>query len=170
MNTTEFNGGHLTLSQEFSYMCTSIIRLPHGKLWNNSLADFLPPEYIVPISLAVIATSMVLAFSRSAFLSAFTSLSWNALCYPLNVALTWVLVKTGLYVPSRGLAAMASSLKRRRKNKTDTMKANVKRKKMNLKKVVYQARDCEETPRLGVYPDHDVEWGQGSGSQVCIVR
>jgi hypothetical protein len=118
----------------------------------------------------VIATSLVLAFSRSAFLGAFASLLWNALCLPLNVALTWVLVKTGLYALSRKLAAMASGLKRRQKNKTGTMKANVMREKVNLRKVIYRSRDCEETPRLGVYPDHDVEGGQGSGSQVCIVR
>jgi hypothetical protein len=43
MNTSEFNNGRLTLGQEFSYMCTSIIRFLHGKLWNNSLADFHTP-------------------------------------------------------------------------------------------------------------------------------
>lgn len=50
------------------------------------------------------------------------------------------------------------------------MKANAMREKVNLRKVVYKERGCEETPRLGVYPDHDVEGGQGSGSQVWIVR
>ena len=118
----------------------------------------------------MIATSLVLAFSRGTFLSAFPSLLWNALCLPLNVALTWVLVKTGLYWLSRELEALASNLKGWEKKKTGTMKANVMREKVNLRKVVYRARDCEETPRLGLYPDHDVEGGQGSGSQVCIVR
>jgi hypothetical protein len=71
---------------------------------------------------------------------------------------------------SRKLAALASSLKGRERKKTGTMKANVMRENMNLRKVIYRARDCEGTPRLGVYPDGDVEGGQASGSQVCIVR
>jgi hypothetical protein len=168
MNAREFNNGLWTLSQEFSYMCTYNHELQLRKLW-NSLADFRHLKK-VPISLAAMATSFVLAFSRSTFLSAFASLLWNALCLPLNVAMTWVLVKTGLYALSRELAALASSLKGRERKKTGTMKANVMREKMNLRKVIYRERDCEETPRLGVYPDHDVEGGQGSGSQVCIVR
>ena len=84
--------------------------------------------------------------------------------------MTWVLVKTGLYTLSRKLAVLASSLKGRETKKTGTMKANAMREKVNLRKVVYKERGCEETPRLGVYPDHDVEGGQGSGSQVWIVR
>jgi hypothetical protein len=81
-----------------------------------------------------------------------------------------VLIKTGLYALSRELAALASSLKWRERKKTGTMKANVMREKVNLRKVIYRERDCEGTPRLGVYPDGDVEGGQASGSQVWIVR
>lgn len=79
-----------------------------------------------------------------------------------------MLVKTGLYTLSRELAALAGSLKGRETKKTAMMKANAMREKVNLKKMIYKARDCEETPRLRVYPD-DVEGGKSrSGSQVCF--
>ena len=81
-----------------------------------------------------------------------------------------MLVKTGLYALSRELATLASSFKRRERKKTGTMKANAKREKVNLREVIYRTRDCEKTPRLGVYPEDDVETGQSSGSQVYFVR
>jgi hypothetical protein len=82
-----------------------------------------------------------------------------------------VLVKTGLYTLSRELAALASNLKGKERKKTGLMKANVMREKVNLRKVIYRERDCEETPRLGVYPDDDVEGGKStSGSQVFFAR
>lgn len=120
----------------------------------------------VPISLAIIVLSFVLAFSRGTFLGVLASLLWNALCLPLNIALTWILVKTGLYMWSRELAVQAGVLKDRERKKTGMMKANAMREKASLRQIkIYTARDDEETPfirgtpRLEAYQYDDVEMG-----------
>jgi hypothetical protein len=87
----------------------------------------------VPISTAIICISLVLAFSKSAFLSAFTSLIWTIISYPVNAGLTWVLTRTGLYTLSQELAARADALKERDRKKTAMMKANAMREKIEAK-------------------------------------
>ena len=106
MNTAEFNGGFLTLHEEFYYM--------------------------FPISIAIILTSFLLAFSSSPFLSSLFSLIEAAFSYPMNVALTWVITKSGIYMMSRDLVGKAKRLKDRERKKTGLMIVEAKREKMDL--------------------------------------
>lgn len=85
MNTAEFNGGLLTLHEEFYYM--------------------------FPISFAIILTSFVLAFSSSTFLSSLFSLLWVMLSYPVNIGFTWVLTRSGMFTMSRNLVGKARQVR-----------------------------------------------------------
>jgi hypothetical protein len=106
MNTAEFNDGHLTLHEEFYYM--------------------------FPISIAIILTSFLLAFSSSPFLSSLFSLIWAGLSYPINVGFTWALTKSGIFMMSRRLVGKAKLLRDKEKKRTAVMMAEAMREKMDL--------------------------------------
>ena len=106
MNTAEFNGGLLTLHEEFYYM--------------------------FPISIAIILTSFLLAFSSNQFLLPLFSLAWACLSYPVNVGLTWALTKSGMFMMSRELAGKAKLLKEKERKVTGSMKVEARRENMDL--------------------------------------
>jgi type IV secretory pathway TraG/TraD family ATPase VirD4 len=110
MNTAEFNGGLLTLHAEFYYM--------------------------FPISIAIIFTSFILAFSSSTFLSSLFALIWVMVSYPVNIGFTWVLTKSGMFTMSRRLAGKAKMMKDRERGKTGLMMAEAMREKMDLKEKI----------------------------------
>lgn len=120
----------------------------------------------------------------------------NLLLYPLNIATTWLLIKSGLYALSRKMATKANALKDGENKRTATMLANAMREKVELQKMreIYAAPTGEDderlrspriggltsrmgTPRLGGIPrpgaaefDDDAERGQSrSGSQVRLM-
>jgi hypothetical protein len=152
----------------------------------------------VPISVGIIAISFLLAFGRSSILSSFFALLGALFLFPLNVASTWLLIKSGLYALSRKMATNANALKDEENKRTATMKANAMREKMDLREMreIYAAPAREDddglrtprvrgmtsrmgTPRLGGTTrfgaaefDDDVERGQssGNGSQVRLMR
>jgi hypothetical protein len=115
MNTAEFNGGLLTLHEEFYYM--------------------------FPISIAIIMTAILLAFFSSAFLSSLFTLIWVVLSYPINLGVTWVLTKSGMFTISRNLVGKAKQLKDRERKRTGMMMAEAMREKMDLKEKIEGWRD-----------------------------
>jgi hypothetical protein len=104
MNTYELNGSEMKLREQFYYM--------------------------FPISLAIITTSILLAFSSSELFSSAFSLLFAIISYPYNTTVTYISTSTGLYTLSRHLAAKAHALKAKEMKATGTMKANVLREKM----------------------------------------
>lgn len=121
MNVSEFNGGLLTLHEELYYM--------------------------FPISVAIIITSFTFAFSSSSLVSAVCELLWEGAKYPVSVAGTWMLTRTGLYTLSREIGGRAKEVRERGRKVTGSMRANVLREKMQWK----VARDLlrEETVEMG---------------------
>jgi hypothetical protein len=87
-------------------------------------------QYLVPISIAIISTSFILAFSRNAFMSSFSTIVWATLSYPAHVAGTWFLTTTGLYAFSRDLYTRAYALRERDKKTTNMMKVEALRRRM----------------------------------------
>jgi hypothetical protein len=125
----------------------------------------------VPISIAIIGTSFILAFSRSEFLAPFFSLLWAIISHPAHVAITWVLTKTGLYTLSRDLKAKANALKDRDHKVTGIMKANAMREKMELKAMkklwMEDAVEMREMEQIPTRPK-DLERGESTGSEVNL--
>jgi hypothetical protein len=107
MNVTEFNGGLLTLHEELYYM--------------------------FPTSVAIIITSFTFAFSSSSFVSAIYELAWEGAKYPVSVAGTWALTRTGMFTLSRELESKAKEVRDRGRKVTGTMRANALREKMEWK-------------------------------------
>lgn len=130
----------------------------------------------VPISAAIICISLILAFTNSTFLSAFTSLIWAIVSYPVNAALTWVLTKTGLYTLSRELAARAITLKDMDRKKTAMMKANAMREKIERRGPLHGMRQLKGMMELGLGEVEGVELrevlgnGNGNGGVMCDVE
>jgi hypothetical protein len=142
MNVTEFNGGLLTLHEELYYM--------------------------FPISVAIIITSFTFAFSSSSFVSAVCELIWEGAKYPVSVAGTWVLTRTGIYTLSRELGSRAKEVRERGRKITGTMRANALREKMEwkvardlLREEVVEMGAKEESGRVG-----DVESVMGSSGSL----
>ncbi|KAH9206745.1 hypothetical protein DL95DRAFT_486120 [Leptodontidium sp. 2 PMI_412] len=145
MNTKEFNDGLMNLREQFSYM--------------------------FPISIAIICTSFIMAFSSSEFLSSFSTLMWAIISYPAHVTTTWILTKTGLFTLSRELAARANALQDRDRKATTLMKANVMRERYEQKARQAMENDMsiemvENRNRLSV--PLDVERGDSRGSQARL--
>ncbi|KAK3380756.1 hypothetical protein B0T24DRAFT_591210 [Lasiosphaeria ovina] len=109
MNAVEINGGLLPLSTEFKYM--------------------------FPISAGIILVSFLLAFSQAVHRNSVVTLARSTLSFTYNTALTWVLVKTGLYVAGRGMLVQAHRLRDREATITGSMKAEVLRNEKNLEKM-----------------------------------
>ncbi|KAH7382941.1 hypothetical protein BKA64DRAFT_683555 [Cadophora sp. MPI-SDFR-AT-0126] len=145
MNTKEFNDGLMNLREQFYYM--------------------------FPISIAIICTSFIMAFSSSEFLSSFSTLMWAILSYPAHVTTTWILTKTGLFTLSRELASRANALQDRDRKATTLMKANVMRERYEQKARQAMESDMsvemvENRNRLSV--PFDVERGDSSGSETRL--
>jgi hypothetical protein len=141
MNVTEFNGGILTLREEFVYM--------------------------FPISIAIISTSFILAFSSSAFFRSCAQLAWAIIISPFQLAAAYVLTKSGLYIWSRELAQKASTLKEKDGKSTAMMQANAMReviekrarKAIDEVEMEFQEKTKGKNMRL---PITDVEKGENS--------
>ena len=145
MNTYEFNEGKLTLREEF--------------------------YYIGPISLAIILTSFLLAFSSSTILKSIFSLLWALFSYPVHLFSTWILTKTGLYILSREFTAKAKSLKHRDRKTTGLMKADALRQKMEMKGIrnllMEEVQKVQDVVQMGnPARPHDLERGQSTGSEM----
>ncbi|KAK4464936.1 magnesium transport protein cora [Cladorrhinum samala] len=109
MNSIEFNDGLLSLSTEFTYM--------------------------FPISAGIILISFLFAFSQSVTTNSVVMLVRSSCSFAWNTAVTWTLIKTGMYVAGREMASKASQLRAREAKITGAMKAEVLRKEKNLEKL-----------------------------------
>lgn len=110
MNASDFtDGSHLSLMHELLFM--------------------------LPISAGIIVVAFVLAFSRSPFMSSLAQLIRNAFSLVYNTAVTWLLVKSGMYMLGRQMALKAARLSDREAKITGMMKAEVLRKRNNLEKL-----------------------------------
>jgi hypothetical protein len=154
---------------------------------------------IVPISVGIIAFSFILAFGHNYTLASFFSLVSALLLFPVNIASTWLLIKSGLYALSCKMAATANALKDNEIKKTAMMKADAMREmreKVELRgftKAFYAAptQDDDEdlrtprvrgmtsrigTPRPGGTPhlgasgfDEDIERAQSSSGSQVVL-
>lgn len=109
MNAAELNDGAMSLSSEFRLM--------------------------FPISAGIILTSFLFAFSQTVFNNSIVALARSAVSFVWNTTVTWVLVKTGMYVAGREMAARANRLREREGKVTGGMKAEVLRREKNLERM-----------------------------------
>lgn len=131
--------------------------------------------YMFPISLAIIITSILLAFSSSSFFSAIFSLLYALISYPINTTLTYIFTTSGLYSLSRDLSQKANWLRERERNNKATMKANVLREKMEdgglreMRKIVGEgATEMQEIGKglgKGAKGAGKKVWGLGRGKK-----
>ncbi|KAK4164695.1 magnesium transport protein cora [Cladorrhinum sp. PSN259] len=109
MNSIEFNDGKLPLSREFTYM--------------------------FPISAGIILISFLFAFSKSVTTNSPVMFVRSLFSFAWNTSVTWLLIKTGMYVAGRDMAAKANRLRSREAAITGGMKAQVLRHEKNLEKL-----------------------------------
>jgi len=132
MNAKEINGGAWTFRKEMIYMSN----FPHT-----------PPQFIalvlthqVPISIAIILTSFILAFSTfiRAFLSFIFDLAWTRFVTSTRIYTLW----RDFNFDSQKLSKMRRE--RATKWKEDAKKAKQERTREKLKKVEAKKRDLKE--------------------------
>lgn len=109
MNSIEFNDGKVPLDTEYKLM--------------------------FPISAGIIFIAFLFAFSRSVLNNSVVALMRSSVSFGYNTALTWLMVKTGLYVAGREMMKQARRLRDRENKITGAMKAEVMRKEKNLEKM-----------------------------------
>jgi len=107
MNSIEFNEGLIPLSTEYKIM--------------------------FPISAGIIFISFLFAFSQTVLNNSIVMLCRSAVSFAYNTVLTWLLVKTGLYMAGRGMAVQANRLRDKEATITGSMKAEVLREEKNLR-------------------------------------
>jgi hypothetical protein len=141
MNSKEFSDGStLTLKQQFSYM--------------------------FPISAAIVIISFTMAFSSNSFVSGVWSVTWATIVYPISVASTWLLTRSGMYTFSRGLKGKAKALADRNNAVTSHMKSDALREKMEWKVAKDLSKEKSENDKRKGRKTHprDEEAGAGDAS------
>ncbi|EAQ83492.1 hypothetical protein CHGG_09896 [Chaetomium globosum CBS 148.51] len=88
-----------------------------------------------PISAGIILASFLFAFSSSVFANSAVVLARSAVSFVWNTAVTWVVVKTGLYVVGREMLVKANRLREREGTVTGAMKAEVLRREKNMERM-----------------------------------
>lgn len=101
MNAAELNDGRLSLATELRFM--------------------------VPVSAAIAVVAFACAFSRSVLGNSAVALARSAVGFACGTALTWLLVRTGLYATGRVMLRQANRLRDREAEITGAMKAEVLR-------------------------------------------
>ncbi|KAK4182905.1 magnesium transport protein cora [Podospora australis] len=109
MNAIEINDGLLHLSKEFKLM--------------------------FPISAGIILISFLFAFSRSVLTNSPVMLVRSIASFLWNTGVTWIMVKSGMYVAGREMAVRANRLRSKEAVITGAMKAEVLRKEKNMEKM-----------------------------------
>ncbi|KAK4235881.1 hypothetical protein C8A03DRAFT_17421 [Achaetomium macrosporum] len=87
------------------------------------------------VSAGIILVSFLFAFSRTVRTNSAVALARSAVAFVWNTGVTWVLVKTGLYVLGREMAVRAKLLRDREGKITGAMKAEVLRREKNLERM-----------------------------------
>jgi hypothetical protein len=142
MNAAELNDGLLSLSTEFRLM--------------------------FPISAGIILASFLFAFTQTVFTNSLVALARSGVSFVWNTAVTWVAVKTGLYVAGREMAARANRIRDREGKVTGAMKAEVLRREKNLERMRaaghVRGLARTRTARVGRVSGEEEEAGEGAGS------
>ncbi|KAK3312089.1 hypothetical protein B0H66DRAFT_394121 [Apodospora peruviana] len=136
MNAIELNDGLLPLTTEFKYM--------------------------FPISAGIILVSFVFAFSQTVLSNSIVMLARSAVSFGYNTALTWVLVKTGMYVAGRQMLVQANRLRDMEGTITGGMKAEVLRKEKNLERMRAAGHVKKLTARHRVGDDNGSQSGRAT--------
>ncbi|KAK4154111.1 hypothetical protein C8A00DRAFT_43091 [Chaetomidium leptoderma] len=88
-----------------------------------------------PISAGIIVASFLFAFSPGVFANSVFTLARSAVSFGWNTAVTWVLVRTGLYVVGREMVVKENRLREREGKVTGAMKAEVLRREKNMERM-----------------------------------
>ncbi|KAK3389773.1 hypothetical protein B0H63DRAFT_464311 [Podospora didyma] len=92
-------------------------------------------KYLFPVSTGIILVAFLFAFSQAVFNNSVVALGRSAVSFAYNTTLTWLLVKTNLYVVGREMNTLANRLRDREATVTGTMKAEVLRNEKNIKRM-----------------------------------
>ena len=109
MNSLDFNNGTIPLATELQIM--------------------------FPVSAGIIILALVLGFSHTVRSNSVVELARSGLSFVWNTALTWVSVKTGLYMAGREMSRRARRLKEKEGKITGGMKAEVMRKEKHMERM-----------------------------------
>lgn len=92
-------------------------------------------SYMFPASAGVAIIAFLLAFSQSVHSNSVVALLRSVVSFGYNTVLTWLAVKTGMYMAGREMSRTARVLRDREAKITGGMKAEVMRKEKNLDKM-----------------------------------
>ncbi|KAK4446027.1 hypothetical protein QBC34DRAFT_470608 [Podospora aff. communis PSN243] len=109
MNNVEFNDGALALATELQIM--------------------------FPVSIGIIMVALVLGFSHSVRSNALVEFLRSAVSFAWNTGVTWVSVRSGMYMAGRDMARRARRLREREGKVTGGMKAEVMRREKNVERM-----------------------------------
>lgn len=91
--------------------------------------------YMFPASTGITIVAFLLAFSQSVHSNSVVALVRSVVSFGYNTVVTWVAVKTGMYMAGREMSRTARVLRDREAKITGGMKAEVMRKEKNLDKM-----------------------------------
>lgn len=123
-------------------------------------------RYMFPVSAGITIVAFVLAFSQSVHNNSVVALLRSVFSFGYNTVLTWVAVKTGMYMAGREMSRTARVLRDREAKITGTMKAEVMRKEKNLEKMraANHVRQLTMRKEAGVGGGRTTEGSGGEGS------
>lgn len=115
--------------------CASVFGMNAAELNEGLLPLATELRLMFPVSAGIILASFLFAFSRGVFTNSVVVLVRSAVSFAWNTAVTWLLVRTGLYVVGREMVVKANRLREREGKVTGGMKAEVLRREKNLEKM-----------------------------------
>jgi len=116
-------------------------------------------SYMFPASAGVTIIAFLLAFSQSVHSNSVVALVRSVVSFGYNTVVTWVAVKTGMYMAGREMSRTARVLRDREAKITGGMKAEVMRKEKNLDKM----RAANHVRQLTMRKEAGVGGGAGGG-------
>lgn len=123
-------------------------------------------SYMFPVSAGIIVISFTLAFSQSVHSNSVVALVRSVASFGYNTMLTWIAVKSGMYMAGREMSRTARVLRDREAKITGSMKAEVMRKEKNLEKMraANHVRQLTMRKEAGVGGGRLAEGSTGDGS------
>lgn len=115
--------------------CASLFGMNAAELNDGRIPLATELRLMFPVSAGIILVSFLFAFSRGVVANSAVALARSALSFAWNTAVTWLVVKTGLYVVGREMLVRANRLRERESTVTGGMKAEVLRREKNLERM-----------------------------------
>ncbi|KAH6847617.1 hypothetical protein B0I37DRAFT_375478 [Chaetomium sp. MPI-CAGE-AT-0009] len=116
--------------------CASVFGMNAAELSKDALLPLATElRLMFPVSAGIILASFLFAFSSGVFANSAVVLVRSAVSFVWNTAVTWVVVKTGLYVVGREMLVKANRLREREGTVTGAMKAEVLRREKNMERM-----------------------------------